>query len=211
MRAGLVLGVVFIAGCYNPRLRDCTVQCSGPSDCAGDQVCADGWCTSAGVTGRCHPTAEAADAPGIPIDTPDNTACLAACTNGTCDRGVCVIDCSTPFSCRLDVLCPGTVPCRVACGDRACQHHVDCQMAETCEIQCTGTNSCADEVRCGANRCSVTCSGAGSCKHVRCGSACACDATCSGVNACIELSECPQAGACKLGEGCTSDGSCDRC
>jgi hypothetical protein len=216
MHAALILGVVLVGGCYNPALRNCTVQCAGAGDCGGDQVCGgDGWCASAEMAGQCGSSAEISDARATPIDTRidavSNTACLAACTNGTCEAGVCVIDCSTSYTCLADVICPGSVPCHVVCGDHSCQHHVECRMAATCEIECLGVGSCADELRCGTNRCSVTCSGAGSCKRVRCANACACEATCSGSNACIDVSECPQAGACKLGEGCTSNGSCDTC
>jgi len=210
MRAVLVLGVVLVGGCYNPALRNCTVQCSGPGDCGNGQVCgSDGWCAAADVAGRCDPLAAAADAQSAPIDA--DSACLTACTNGTCQRGVCVIDCSVSGSCLTDVLCPAGVPCRVVCGDHACQHRVDCRMASLCVIECSGIGSCADEVRCGTQHCWISCSGSGSCKHIRCGDACACDATCSGANACIEASECPQGGACRLGEGCTSSGSCNTC
>ena len=47
----LLLG---LGGCYTPDLRDCTVTCSAPGDCAGGQVCgADGFCAASGVAGSC--------------------------------------------------------------------------------------------------------------------------------------------------------------
>jgi len=198
-------------GCYKPSLRDCTVQCSNAADCGGDQICdSDGWCAAPAAAGHCEQatSSDGAGEPRPPRDA-DDTACSAACTTGTCDHGVCVIDCSAANACPTDVLCPGNVPCRVVCGDHACAHHVDCRMSPVCTIDCVGTGSCADELRCGTGRCTVTCSGDGACKRVRCADACACAATCSGPNSCIDAAECPQ--DCKSGEGCTAAAACDQC
>ncbi len=50
---GLSLAV-FVPGCYDPELRDCTVQCAGAGDCAGDQVCGtDGYCSAPAIAGSC--------------------------------------------------------------------------------------------------------------------------------------------------------------
>ncbi len=47
----LALAFAFAFGCYAPDLRDCTVTCTGPDDCAGDQTCnTAGMCASEGVT-----------------------------------------------------------------------------------------------------------------------------------------------------------------
>jgi hypothetical protein len=62
-------------------------------------------------------------------------------------QGVCVIDCSAPDSCPNDVFCPPNIPCRVVCGDRSCDHHVECRLATACEVVCSGVDSCADEIR----------------------------------------------------------------
>jgi hypothetical protein len=43
-----------VTACYSPSLRDCTVSCGGPADCAPGQVCGDdGMCASPEVAGRC--------------------------------------------------------------------------------------------------------------------------------------------------------------
>ncbi len=61
--AELVLAGLLLAGCYSPSLRDCTVACSSPGDCAGDQVCGnDGLCAAPGVAGQCG------SLPNAPID-----------------------------------------------------------------------------------------------------------------------------------------------
>ncbi len=208
MRGLLVL--VVLVGCYEPTLRECTVQCHDDADCGGGQVCgADLWCAMPGAA-DCEQRVEP-DAPQVmPQPDASNEACLAVCPNDNCVAGVCVLDCSATGSCPEDVKCPPGVPCRVLCGDQACGHHVDCTMATACEVQCTGADSCHDEVRCGGGACTVRCDGANSCKRVKCAESCACDATCTGTNACTETSECPST-ACKAGEGCTADGACNTC
>lgn len=61
-----VLAVLAVGGCYDPSLRDCTVTCAGPSDCAAGQVCgSDGMCAAPAVAGHCGLT----DA-GATIDAP---------------------------------------------------------------------------------------------------------------------------------------------
>jgi hypothetical protein len=50
-----IAALVVLAGCYAPSLRDCTVSCAGPSDCAPGQVCGDdGLCAAPEVAGRCQ-------------------------------------------------------------------------------------------------------------------------------------------------------------
>jgi hypothetical protein len=65
---GLLIPIViglFAWGCYAPALRDCTVSCEAPSDCATGQVCgSDGLCAAPRAAGRC---ADLADA-GVPDD-----------------------------------------------------------------------------------------------------------------------------------------------
>ena len=60
-RRTIILSAAAMAGCYAPDVRDCTVTCSSPGDCAGDQVCgSDGYCAAPAIAGRCD---EARDAP----------------------------------------------------------------------------------------------------------------------------------------------------
>jgi hypothetical protein len=71
LRASLVL-VVALSGCYSPAVRDCTVSCASPGDCASGQVCgSDGLCAAPGVAGRCAsgPVDAAPDSgPGVRSD-----------------------------------------------------------------------------------------------------------------------------------------------
>jgi hypothetical protein len=51
---------VALAGCYAPALRDCTVSCASPHDCASGQACGDdGLCASPEAAGRCTPPPDA--------------------------------------------------------------------------------------------------------------------------------------------------------
>jgi hypothetical protein len=68
--------VALLAGCYSPSLRDCTVACAEPADCAPAQVCGpDGMCASPEMAGRCAMEADAAPMPepdaGVPDAAPD--------------------------------------------------------------------------------------------------------------------------------------------
>lgn len=220
-RSGIVAGVAFAhlvaTGCYDPELRDCTVRCTSPNDCTGGQVCRkDGWCAMPDVAacpkpdhggGQSH-----ADAARAVADAPVSPPCEQGCPGGTCEDGVCVIDCSSPHACADDVTCPPNLPCRVYCGDHACSKKVSCGMATTCEVLCLGDSACAAEIQCNESRCKVDCAGASSCKRrTKCGHACACDVTCGGLGACAEPAECPEA-SCGLGNGCNSLlPGCDRC
>jgi hypothetical protein len=208
----VVAYLLAVAGCYEPELRDCTVQCSAATDCTGGQVCrADGYCSMPGVEscaagggGGGGGNGMVIDAATVAADAADPALCQQGCTNGTCMAGVCVIDCSAPFSCTSnDIRCPANLPCRVVCGERSCAKKILCEKAASCEVQCTGESSCQDEVICNANRCKVDCLGASSCKKTKCGSSCACDVTCTGVGSCTDPNECSDT-SCRLGEGCSS-------
>lgn len=219
-RLWILVGVAvtyLVAGCYNPELRDCTVHCSAPRDCAGGQVCRDdGWCAMPEVE-HC-PKGGAATAADAAIDarvtsSPDALSlCEQGCPNGTCVDDVCVIDCSTPGSCPNDIACPANLPCRVICGEGSCGHKILCNQSTTCEVRCNGDNSCQDEIQCNASRCDVDCIGTNSCKRrTKCAMSCACDVSCIGAGSCAEPSDCPAA-SCKLGNGCSSLlTGCDRC
>ncbi|HEY5938375.1 MAG TPA: hypothetical protein VIU61_27170 [Kofleriaceae bacterium] len=205
----IALGIV-VAGCYEPTLSDCTVECGASADCANGQVCGtDGFCAAPGVAGSC---ATFAGPDGGQRDAgPDaaSSACKARCP-GTCDGDTCVIDCTATDSCQ-DVTCPSGMPCRVACGDGACRR-VRCERASSCEIDCTGQNSCAERVTCGSGSCQVACTGKHACrKGVDCRTACACNAACTGEMSCRDASACP-ASQCEDDHGCTTDGaSCNTC
>jgi hypothetical protein len=207
----VLFAVLALGGCYSPSLRDCTVACSSPADCGGDQTCNDGWC--AGPAASCAgvlPDGQS-QADGMPDA---QSLCEQGCPNGTCVGGVCVIDCAGPDACAQEVMCPPNVPCKVVCGDRSCDRLVVCGAASSCVVECKGVDACAEEVRCGMAPCDVTCSGAGSCKKkVKCKESCRCDVTCSGLGACAEPMECPlMMDTCRLGKGCSSElAGCDRC
>jgi hypothetical protein len=121
--------------------------------------------------------------------TPDAKSCAPGCV-GTCDDGVCVIECIGSEACEEEVVCPLSGPCRVTC---------------------SGRKACNEGVRCGLGRCTVTCSGDEAChKRVRCETSCACDVTC-GPDACKDDAWCPRPW-CAAGDGCTSvPDSCNAC
>jgi hypothetical protein len=52
MRTHALLGTTWLSlvGCYSPELRDCTVTCTAPDECADDQICAAGLCRSPDTT-----------------------------------------------------------------------------------------------------------------------------------------------------------------
>ncbi len=208
--------LVAIAGCYQPDVRDCMVQCAAPTDCTGGQICRDGWCAMADAPACASVGDDGGNTMGMPDgrpttgDAPD--LCAQGCKDGICSDGVCVIDCSATNACQHDIKCPPNLPCRVVCGDSACKKKVSCDKASTCEVQCTGAGSCQDDILCNANRCVVHCSGMNSCKQVKCKTACACDVSCTGMGSCTSSAECPDPAACQLGEGCSSLlAGCDRC
>lgn len=94
----LALVVLSWAGCYQPEVRDCTVSCAAPGDCASGQVCADGWCTAPANAGTCGaPPIDAepqgSDAPdGVPPDAEPPDAAAAVLHVVVQGRGKVVID-----------------------------------------------------------------------------------------------------------------------
>jgi len=59
------LALALLGGCYSPQVRDCTVTCTGVSECAAGQVCGDDhFCAAPEVAGTC----EAIDAGTTPPD-----------------------------------------------------------------------------------------------------------------------------------------------
>ena len=79
---GWVVALAAVAGCYAPSLRDCTVSCAGPSDCASGQVCgSDGLCAAPETAGRC--AADSVDAgPGLEAGPPRDAAVTDAAPDG---------------------------------------------------------------------------------------------------------------------------------
>jgi hypothetical protein len=82
-RCAVVAALVGLAGCYAPPLRDCTVSCTAPGDCVGDQLCgSDGLCAAPDIAGRCAmgpPTPDASpprDAGTTPRDAPRGDAAM---------------------------------------------------------------------------------------------------------------------------------------
>ncbi len=45
--------IACVAGCYSPDVRDCTVTCSAPAECADGQQCLSGFCVADGTTPVC--------------------------------------------------------------------------------------------------------------------------------------------------------------
>ena len=55
----LAMLTALLAGCYEPEAVDCTVECTGPSDCADGQVCgSDHFCAAPDVAGMCNTTGD---------------------------------------------------------------------------------------------------------------------------------------------------------
>jgi hypothetical protein len=202
----VALAGLTLAGCYEPRYRECAVRCASAEDCAPTHVCGDGWCV---VPGERADTCVREDGPAsdarlvdaaldavapvaidaalvvdgaVVVDAPEVSGCDPLC-RGACQQGVCVIACMDDRACNGDIVCPPSGPCRVVC---------------------QGKESCGGEVRCGGGPCAVQCSGNRACAGgVRCGGACACDVTCSGNDACGDGARC-SADTCRTSKGCSS-------
>jgi hypothetical protein len=89
----LILVGLCAAGCYAPALRDCTVSCEAPSDCATGQVCGgDGLCAAPEVAGSCaglQPDAGVGEDAGVDAAPGPTTVSLRVRVGG---RGSVVID-----------------------------------------------------------------------------------------------------------------------
>lgn len=85
------LAATSLLACYQPTLRDCTVSCTGASDCAGDQVCGSGgWCAADGVVCSLEPDAAATDGESVDARDPDARvdAAIDAATDATTDVAI---------------------------------------------------------------------------------------------------------------------------
>jgi len=140
----------------------------------------------------------------------ENLCDLEQCTGGTCEDGVCVIECGAECE---GVVCPEGVACEINCRGGGCTTLVDCSAASSCTIECLGSNTCAGDIMCGLGACEIECSGNESCAGaLDCGASCACDVTCNGSANCMAGTECPLGTTCESGVGCTSAGdSCNTC
>jgi len=50
----LTVAVIALSGCYSPALRDCTVSCASPDDCAAGQICGGaGLCVAHDLAAPC--------------------------------------------------------------------------------------------------------------------------------------------------------------
>jgi hypothetical protein len=74
---GAVAVVAALAGCYAPAVRDCTVSCAAPSDCASGQVCGDdGLCAAPALAGRCAGAPDAGPLVDAAHDAPPRDAAM---------------------------------------------------------------------------------------------------------------------------------------
>ena len=111
-----LLAIVTTSACYSPELRDCTLVCVSPRDCASGQVCgSDGLCASIERAGRCSQLP--ADA-GTQI--PDDGA-----------TEVTMLDASVPIDAPPDAPTRGaiTLPGYKADADKCCKHETPKQEA----------------------------------------------------------------------------------
>lgn len=138
-----------LAGCYSPAVRDCTVSCQAPGDCAAGQVCGtDGMCAAPDVAGHCALVAPDAgvrvDAPAPPrdaaIDAPPDAMPTAQLTVQIMGKGSVVLDgtmvCSSEAPQRG--MCVYTVPPGVAITAQATPIQLDQLFARWTSIVCSG-------------------------------------------------------------------------
>lgn len=60
--------IALLASCYEPQLVDCTIRCSGESDCATGQVCGtDHFCAAPDIADHCSSVTALTDA-GVIVD-----------------------------------------------------------------------------------------------------------------------------------------------
>lgn len=136
-----------LAGCYAPAVRDCTVSCQSPGDCAADQVCGtDGMCAAPGVAGHCARVAADAgvDGPAAPrdaaVDARPDAMPMARLTVQVMGKGSVVIDgtmtCSSEAPQRG--MCVYAVPPGVAITAQAVPIQLDQVFAMWMSMVCGG-------------------------------------------------------------------------
>jgi hypothetical protein len=92
--------VALLAACYQPSLRDCTVSCASPGDCAHGQVCgADGMCAAPGIAGHCMTAPDAGQPPrDAAVDARPDTTPTVRLTVLVMGKGSVVLDGTTTCS-----------------------------------------------------------------------------------------------------------------
>lgn len=89
LAAVAVAGGLAVTACYAPAVRDCTVSCGSPDDCAAGQVCgSDGKCAAPDVAGRCAAIAPDAGAHDPGGGRPDAAPSDDASDAGPADGGL---------------------------------------------------------------------------------------------------------------------------
>jgi hypothetical protein len=114
---GIAVACLALAGCYSPSLRDCTLSCGSPDDCAAGQVCgADGWCAAPAVAGRCPGLVDAGPRDAGPADASPDAAMTILLRVQIDGKGSILVDghgsCSSQGAQHGD--CTFTVAARVA-------------------------------------------------------------------------------------------------
>jgi len=191
--------------------------CASSAECAPDDVCVDGDCTSV----DCFPGPGGDRCPGdaecvgtrcrAVIDCGDDTDCDGF---GFCDDGVCAFVCDDNDDCggtRATGCVDGT--CRFACvGDFGCGRGGICVDGFCADVECEGDGDCADGERCNDGRCEdfVPCETAGDCAD---GQLCV-EGACEDAPRCRGDRQCPDGAVCDSGvcvpaEVCGSDDDCD--
>jgi hypothetical protein len=185
-----VLCFCLVAACsINHRSGD--FLCETQADCTSDRTCSNGVCVQNGNPIEDAPSTSEPDAP-------EEFRCPTQCTSCVEATKTCNVDCGAPAAaaiCAQAITCPDGFNCVIKCsrnavnGNNQCQQKIDCQNAASCDVQCTGTNTCK-AVLCGDGPCDVTCTGAGTCQKVDCDQSCKCDVECSFTANCSDVS-CP--------------------
>jgi hypothetical protein len=157
--AALAVAALGLAGCYAPAVRDCTVSCDGPGDCASGQVCGrDGMCAAPEVAGRCAMVAPDAgtdtqipmrdagvprDAAPVPDARPDAMPTTVRLTVQIMGKGSVVLDGSTTCSSEAPQkgMCSYDVGSGVAITAQAMPIQLDQQFAMWTSMTCAGQGS----------------------------------------------------------------------
>jgi hypothetical protein len=206
--------LVFAACTINHRSGE--FACDNNADCQGGRVCQQNLCVEPGT----GPDPDG----GMPDpDGPEPFVCPTQCTSCVESTMTCNVNCEQPAAmavCQQTINCPEGFHCVVKCPRSSASANngqcpqVNCQNALSCDISCTGNNTCK-QVTCGEGPCEVLCDGLGSCGQVQCDDSCACDVSCTLGRASCQTLDCPgSAGQCNtLGQlGCNSNRpNCNTC
>lgn len=219
------LAAALVAGCSVSH-RSGDFACNADQRCADGRSCVDGFCVLAADSGLPDtPQPPPGDAAICPSQC---TACNLArksCTidcaldNGACNQAIacpagwiCDVACSVPNQCNSGISCGGATSCMIACTARQTCKNVTCSRG-ACNLTCSGSGSCGNEITCGTGACNVDCSGNAACAGtVSCGAACACDVSCRLNAACVDVTCKPGCTGSTPLTSCISTGNgCDTC